>query len=226
MKYFVIHTQKGTPTLKEFASEKTRDTFIRDFLLANQLSEDTIDYIGEGRIARAEEYFGKSEMEEGSENSTSENSAIFKVGDFVKCIQNGGYENWFAVGQYFKVSKYSEDSFEIYRNCDNFKILLPICYTTYFIRQRPDSQPKNSAVTDPHPELPANIVKNRKEFGDFLKSEGAYEGYCENFDEDFGRLGLAIEEYITSAFDWGEQREGGHYWMNLDNKWRELCTQP
>lgn len=154
MKYFVIHTQKGTPTLKEFASEKTRDTFIRDFLLANQLSEDTIDYIGEGRIARAEEYFG-------------------------------------GLGEESKIAECSE----------------------------------NSPVTDPHPELPACIVKNRKEFGDFLKSEGAYENFCENFDFDID-LEEEIDDYLISTFIWHTSLQGYEYWENLNAKWKALCTQP
>ena len=90
MSGFVVYVEQGAVKHKQFASEKARDCFVRDFLLENQYDSDCfIDFIGDGTISRAKEFYGKSKKEQEKRE--------IKVGDTVRVIKD--------VGEYLKAGE-------------------------------------------------------------------------------------------------------------------------
>jgi len=78
---FVVYVEQGAVKHKQFVSEKARDCFVRDFLLDSQNNDDSfVEFIGDGTISRAEEFYGKSEKEQEKRE--------IKVGDMVRVIED------------------------------------------------------------------------------------------------------------------------------------------
>lgn len=83
MSGFVVYVEQGAVKHKQFVSEKARDCFVRDFLLENQYDSDCfIDFIGDGTISLAKEFYGKSKREQEKQE--------INVGDIVRVIKDEG----------------------------------------------------------------------------------------------------------------------------------------
>lgn len=96
MSGFVVYVEHCAVKHKQFASEKARDCFVRDFLIEYQDNSDCfIDFIGDGTISRAEEFYGKSEKEQEKRE--------IKVGDTVRVIKDE--DMFLKAGEVCKVIK-------------------------------------------------------------------------------------------------------------------------
>lgn len=81
MSGFVVYVEQGAVKHKQFASEKARDCFVRDFLLENQNNNDSfVEFIGDGTISLAKDFYGKSKKEQEKRE--------IKVGDTVRVIED------------------------------------------------------------------------------------------------------------------------------------------
>ena len=71
----------------------------------------------------------------------------------------------------------------------------------------------------------------KERFIEFLKNQGVYEKFLDNFNgqnatltfEDFLNTQTDPQEYVYWGFVWDETNEGREYWENLDDEWVTIC---
>lgn len=82
-------------------------------------------------------------------------------------------------------------------------------------------KPLGVNVGDRYPELPAEIVEFRNEFGDFLQKEKLLAEYVENYDIRRMSMFENLEpiRYIHSTFTWANTGRGSNFWSKIDDEW-------
>lgn len=82
-------------------------------------------------------------------------------------------------------------------------------------------KPLGVNIGDRYPELPAEIVEFRNEFGDFLQKEKLLAEYVENYDIRRMSMFENLEpiRYIHSTFTWTNTGRGSNFWSKIDNRW-------
>ncbi len=81
-------------------------------------------------------------------------------------------------------------------------------------------KPLGVNVGDRYPELPAEIVEFRNEFGDFLQKDMLLAEYVKNYDKEYVVVKIKPHSYIHSAFRWSNSDKGDDFWDKVDIRWR------
>lgn len=63
-------------------------------------------------------------------------------------------------------------------------------------------------------------ISKKKRFIQFLKDEGVFEQYKNNWDVDWVSKPITSPgSYIDDAFHWRSTPEGSGFWAGIDDKW-------
>ena len=75
-------------------------------------------------------------------------------------------------------------------------------------------------------------MKAQDLFKKFLKEKGAFELYCQNFDENYEcstyKIGKKIKRiyyFIVLAFLWENTPQGHNFWSKMDDEWIEYTKK-
>jgi hypothetical protein len=68
------------------------------------------------------------------------------------------------------------------------------------------------------------IIQKEFKLSDFLKENGCYDEFRENFDKEYDPNSFKnnVTELFLSAFPWGISKQGFDYWCSIFIKWRKI----